>query len=194
VMSNSRTQRDMNVLAIPGSLRASSINAAFCRIFARCAPASVKVTVFSGLGLLPLFNPDLESDPPDSVLEFRAAIGRADVLVIASPEYAHGISGVMKNALDWLVSYEGTIGKPIALVNTSPRAHHAYESLREVLKTMSGAIVEEASVAISLLGVHAKEETMHKDANLHQSVMQIFDAITNYLSGAEESGPTFPVA
>src|SRR5262245_51317788 len=115
----------MNVLAISGSLRAASVNAAFCRAASRLAPPGIVVTHFQGLGSLPLFNPDLEHRPLPMVEEFRAVVGAADALLIASPEYAHGISGVMKNALDWLVSYEGFIAKPVAVVNTSPRAHHA---------------------------------------------------------------------
>jgi chromate reductase, NAD(P)H dehydrogenase (quinone) len=183
----------MNILAIPGSLRASSINAAFCRVVAQCAPTSVTVTVFSGLGGLPLFNPDLESAPPEPVLEFRKAIARADALLIASPEYAHGIASAMKNALDWLVSYEGTVDKPVALINTSPRAHHAYDSLREVLRTMSTQIIEAASVPIPLLGAHKTEVTMRADADVRQSAQQVLRAIAKHLSGVDAPGPAFPL-
>src|SRR5262245_46073355 len=100
----------MRVLAISGSLRKASINSALCRAAARLAPFSVNVTVLPDLGNLPLFNPDLEPRPPADVQAFRAAVGQADALLIASPEYAHGISGPMKNALDWLVGFEGTVG------------------------------------------------------------------------------------
>ncbi|MDF5726788.1 MAG: NAD(P)H-dependent oxidoreductase, partial [Rhizonema sp. PD38] len=73
-------------------------------------------------------------------------------LVISSPEYAHGIPGVLKNALDWLVSGEEFIGKPIALFNASPRAIYATASLTEIVTTMAGRIVPEACLTISLLG------------------------------------------
>src|SRR5215813_2849750 len=101
----------MNILAVAGSLRAASINAAFCRAAARLAPPGISVELLPGLGTLPLFNPDLEPDPPRPVVELRARIDAADALLIASPEYAHGIPGVMKNALDWLVSHEGFVAK-----------------------------------------------------------------------------------
>src|ERR1700750_2823244 len=97
----------MKVLAVSGSLRAASINSALCRAAARLSPPGMHVDVFCGLGDLPLFNPDLETLPPDAVQSFRSAVGHADALFIASPEYAHGISGAMKNALDWLVGFEG---------------------------------------------------------------------------------------
>ncbi|MDI1342306.1 NADPH-dependent FMN reductase [Polaromonas sp.] len=184
----------MNLLAISGSLRAASINSAFCRVVARLAPASLPVTVFSGLGELPLFNPDLESSLPRSVQEFRTIVGRADALLIASPEYAHGISGVMKNALDWLVSYEGTVHKPVALINTSPRARHAYQSLREILQTMSASIIDEASISLPLLGSCTTEDAMLSAPEVHRSVQAALAAIVAHLAGSSPKGPTFPLA
>ena len=151
---------DMNVLALAGSLRAASINAAFCCAAARLAPPGLTVLPYAGLGALPLFNPDLEAPLPQAVREFRDAVARADALLIASPEYAHGISGVMKNALDWLVSCEDFVGKRVAVVNTSPRAHHADEALCEVLRTMSATLVSDASVAIPLLAHCVSEAQM----------------------------------
>lgn len=142
--------RVARVLAIPGSLRASSINRAFCRAAARLAPDSITVEVFDGLGVLPLYNPDLEPSPPDSVLALRSAIMHADAILIASPEYAHGIAGPLKNALDWLVSFEGFVFKRTAVVNLAPRAFHARDALLEVLTTMSATPVAAACATIAL--------------------------------------------
>jgi NAD(P)H-dependent FMN reductase len=183
----------MNVLALSGSLRAGSINSAFCRVVARLAPPTIRVTVFSGLGDLPLFNPDLEDGPPEPVRLFRSAILKSDALLIASPEYAHGISGVMKNALDWLVSFEGVVNKPVALVNTSPRARHAYDALQEVLHTMSTDIIEDASRPIALLGFCATEEAMLDDPEIRKSAHYILQAINAHLAGLDEPRPSFPV-
>ena len=120
----------------------------------------MRITLFPEMGALPLFNPDLEAEPPRTVLALRSAVAGSAALLIASPEYAHGISGVLKNALDWLVSFEGFVGKPVAIVNTSPRATHAEEALREVLRTMSASIVEEACAAVPLLGAGLGEDGM----------------------------------
>ena len=138
----------MNILAISGSLRAASINTAFCTAVSELAPPSVNVEIYSGIARLPLFNPDQEPAPPAPVQEFRYAVGKADALLIAGPEYAHGISGVLKNALDWLVAYEGAVDKPVALINTSPRAHHAYDALRErqeLLQAVATGLVDAAA-------------------------------------------------
>lgn len=181
----------MNVLAISGSLRAASINSAFCRVAAKLAPMGVQVEVFPGLGGLPLFNPDREAGPPEVVRGFRESVDKADALLIASPEYAHGVSGAMKNALDWLVSFEGAIGKPVALVNTSPRAHHAYEALREVLVTMSTIVVPDASPSIPLLGSATTEEAMLGSAEVQAVTRRLFEALDVHLSGNAASGLNF---
>ncbi len=96
----------------------------------------------------------------------------------------------MKNALDWLVSFEGTVSKPIALVNTSPRAHHAYESLREVLKTMSTDIVPEASATIPLLGVCTSEEAMVSSTEVSNAIRGVLSALASHLAGSTASGPS----
>lgn len=167
----------MRVLAISGSLRVASINSAFCRAVTRMAPPSVAVTLYEGMAELPLFNPDLEPSPPPEVVKLREAVALADALLIASPEYAHGITGVMKNALDWLVSFEGAVGKPVALVNTAPRAQHARDSLAEILQTMAMIVVDGASVSVPLLGYCRTEEEMLRSPEVQGASRQIFAAL-----------------
>jgi NAD(P)H-dependent FMN reductase len=111
----------MKILALCGSLRRVSMNAALLRATARLAPAGMQVRIFDGLGELPLFNPDLEARLPAAVGRLHGAILDCEALLIASPEYAHGVTGVLKNALDWLVSFEGFVGKPVVIFNASPR-------------------------------------------------------------------------
>ncbi len=101
---------------------------------------------------MPHFNPDLEESLPDAVLRLRRVVGSADALLISCPEYARGIPGSFKNVLDWLVSDTEFPGKPVALINTSARAHHAQAALRLILETMSARLILAASITIDLLG------------------------------------------
>ena len=143
----------MNILAISGSLRATSLNTAVLQAAGRLAPAGVTIEMFEGIGNLPFFNSDLDGDRlPREVAEFRAAIGAADGLLISSPEYARGVAGVMKNALDWLVGSFEFPDKPVALINTSPRATHALAALVITLETMSARLVKDASITLPLPG------------------------------------------
>jgi chromate reductase, NAD(P)H dehydrogenase (quinone) len=180
----------MIILALSGSLRAQSVNSAFCRVFARLAPPGIAVNVYGELGTLPIFNPDLDSLPPAPVVELRRQLDAADVLLIASPEYAHGISGPLKNALDWLVAHEAFYAKPVSVVNTSPRAHHAYDSLLEVLRTMSASLIEDACVSIPLLGHVKSEEAMLGDNAICAAARRILDATRAHAASSETvSGP-----
>jgi NAD(P)H-dependent FMN reductase len=143
----------MNIIAISGSLRATSLNTAVLQAASRLAPAGATIEIFEGIGNLPFFNSDLDGDRlPREVAEFRAVIGAADGLLISSPEYARGVAGVMKNALDWLVASFEFPNKPVALINTSPRATHALAALTVTLETMSARLVKDASITLPLLG------------------------------------------
>src|SRR3954465_5108705 len=153
----------IRILAISGSLRAVSSNTALLQAAAALAPDGVEIEIYRGLGDLPHFNPDLEADEPPAVTDLRDRVRRADGLLISSPEYAHGVPGVMKNLLDWLVGGEEFIYKPVALLNASPRATHAQASLRETIRTMSGQIVEEAQIAVPLRGRPLDPEAIAAD-------------------------------
>ncbi len=139
-------QRD--ILAVSGSLRAASYNSALLGAAASVAAPGVTVTLYKAMHALPMFNPDLDPAQLPVVSAWRARVAAADGVLIASPEYAHGISGVMKNALDWLVSLEQFDGKPVALLNAAPRASHAHAALAEVLQTMSAQLVPGAALIL----------------------------------------------
>jgi chromate reductase, NAD(P)H dehydrogenase (quinone) len=127
------------------------------------APPSVRVTMFEGLAALPHFSPDLDAEGvalPPIVEDFRRQIGEADAVLISSPEYAHGVPGSLKNALDWLVSSSGMVYKPVGLLNISPRSRYAYTSLLEILGTMSTLLVPGALLELPLTRSMVTAESM----------------------------------
>ena len=143
------TPRPLRILAISGSLRARSSNTSLLRLAIDLAPDDVRIEMYEGLASLPHFNPDDDVDvPPPPVLDLRARVGAADGLLLCSPEYAHGVPGSLKNALDWLVASVELPHKPVALLNASPWATHAQASLLETLTVMTTRIVHEACVTI----------------------------------------------
>ena len=178
----------MEILALCGSLRAASINAALLRATRRLAPSGVHVRIFDGLGTLPLFNPDLEADLPPGPRALHAAVDAADALVIASPEYAHGVTGTIKNALDWLVGVPPFAGKRVAVFNASPRAHHAQDALRETLRTMSAGIVEGACLQLPLLGAKLDEDGMVASAEVSSVVRAALRALADPAAGPDDAG------
>jgi chromate reductase, NAD(P)H dehydrogenase (quinone) len=130
------------------------------RAMARLAPADVAVELYTGLATLPQFNPDLEADLLAPVRDLRDRIMSSSAVIIASPEYAHGVSGPLKNALDWMVGNESFVNKPVAVLNTSPRATLACAALLETLETMSARIAHDACITVPLLGRGFTEDAL----------------------------------
>lgn len=145
----------MRVLSICGSLRRASSNRALLEAAALLAPAGVTITAYAGLAAIPPFNPDDDVDdapPPAPVADLRAALAGCDGLLLSSPEYAHGVSGVLKNALDWVVRSGELSSKPTVLLNASARSQIAHPALLEILRTMDAKVLEEASTTAPLDG------------------------------------------
>ncbi len=141
----------VRILAISGSLRARSSNTALLHAAAALASPRATVKVFDGLDRLPHFNPDLDRDPPPlAVIEFRRTLRDADAVLISTPEYAHGLPGALKNALDWVVSSGEFMHKPVGLINASAASTFAVASLTEILTVIMARLVPAGSVTISL--------------------------------------------
>ena len=172
----------IEIIAISGSLRAASTNSALIAALAANAPVDCRVQVYDGLGRLPIFNPDDEGErtPPEAA-RLIEMIARADGVIVSCPEYAHGVPGGMKNALDWLVSRDAAVGKPAMLVHASPRSLYARAALSEIMRTMSFAMYEERALEIALLGKKPAEVEMilAEDAN-RQAMREAVQAFADF--------------
>jgi chromate reductase len=178
----------MRILAISGSLRAASSNTSLLQAAIGLAPPGVTVALYAGLGAIPPFNPDLDGDLVDAaVSDFRAQLREADAVLISGPEYAHGISGVLKNALDWLVGSGELVDKPIGVINASPRAQHAHEQLIEILTVMTGVLVPGATIAVPLLGRNLDAAGIAADPDIAEPVRAALAAL---VQGAGSTGST----
>jgi chromate reductase, NAD(P)H dehydrogenase (quinone) len=177
----------MHLLAISGSLRAASSNTAVLQAAARLVPPGVTIELYRRLGELPHFNPDFDDEKlPAVVGEFRALVGAVDGLLISSPEYARGVPGTLKNALDWLVGSFEFPNKFVALVNVSPRATHAQASLTTTLETMSARMVTEASVTLALLGTSLGADEIVATPELAQPLQKAIAAFVDAIKAGEK--------
>ncbi|MDP9809790.1 NAD(P)H-dependent FMN reductase [Rhizobium tibeticum] len=139
--------------ALCGSQRKASTNRRLLEALRDNAPVGVCVEICEMIGELPIFNPDREGEnTPALVEEFAAEVCACDGIIVACPEYAHGLPGGLKNALDWLFSRDEVPFKPVMIAHASHRGDFALEQLTEVLKTMSFDVVHDAFLRISLLG------------------------------------------
>lgn len=179
----------MRLIAISGSLRAGSSNTAALRAAVRLAPSNVSISIYDGIGDLPFFNPDLDNERlPPSVGAFRTLVGEADGMLISSPEYARGVAGVMKNALDWLVGSFEFPDMPVALINTSPRATHALAALTLTLETMSARIVNSACVTLPLLGTQSDEDGILANPELAEQLRGAISCFAREIEALKQAG------
>ncbi|MFN8441318.1 MAG: NADPH-dependent FMN reductase [Caldilineaceae bacterium] len=178
----------LRILAISGSLRAGSSNTAALQALSMLAPADVLVKLFTQLTDLPYFNPDLDETErlPTTVRAFRTQVGEADGLLICSPEYAHGVPGVLKNALDWLVGSVEFPYKPVALINISPRSIHAHASLVEILTTMSAALIAHPAFTIALPRNRLDVAGMLEDPSIRAALETAMEAFVQALKEVKD--------
>jgi chromate reductase, NAD(P)H dehydrogenase (quinone) len=139
-------------LTVSGSLRTGSSNSALLAAAASCVRFGATATPYSELASLPAFNPDVEESGaiPAAVIAWRSALTNADAVLFSSPEYAHGIPGVLKNALDWIVGSGEIVGKPVGILSASAASQYAHPQLVEVLTVMSARIIPSAVAVVDI--------------------------------------------
>jgi chromate reductase len=163
----------MRVLGISGSLRRGSLNAALLRAAAERLPAGVELVEFERLAEVPPYDEDADpstpagklagAEVPEAVRALREAIGAADAVLVATPEYNHSIPGQLKNALDWVSrpAGEGALsGKPAAAIGASKSMFGgvwAQAEARKVLGALGGGVVD------AELGVPLAHERLDAD-------------------------------
>ncbi len=182
-------------LLISGSLRNSSTNTAVLRTAQASAPEGVDAALYEGLGGLPHFNPDDETDLlPLAVAELRASVQAADALVFSVPEYAGAMPGSFKNLLDWLVGDDqpGAIaGKPVAWINASPRgAINAHDSLRKVLSYASATIVESACIEVPVTGIMIGADGLIADITTRERITSALATLASNDEGRDSTKAT----
>jgi NAD(P)H-dependent FMN reductase len=153
--AQSRAGGRMKILGISGSLRESSSNTTLLKILRSIPNAEVEFELYDGLGRLPFFSPERDdADVSEEVREFRTRLKRCDGIILSTPEYAFGMPGVLKNALDWTVSSGEFDKKPVAVLSASPTAlggDKAHAALLLVLSALSANVVERASFPIPMI-------------------------------------------
>lgn len=166
----------MKILAISGSVRKASSNTMLLTAVQSRALTPVAISLFTGVGSLPIFNPDLEDNrTPEDVLAFCKRIDEADAVIISCPEYVRAIPGGLKNAIDWLVSRDEIIAKPVALVHASHRGDDMLASLRIVLATVTDRFAEKIFLRIPL------SSTSQNEAKYELSRQENVTAIDEFL-------------
>ena len=180
------------ILGISGSLRERSYNTALLRAAAELAPPDVELEIFD-LAAIPLYNDDVESaGDPEPVAELRAAVAEADALLLATPEYNRGTSGVLKNAIDWLsrpALASVLRWKPVAIMGASSGrggTRRAQQQVRDALLFPGAVVLEQPEVAVPIAW-----ERFDPDLNLTDE--NTGAAVTELLAGLVELAHPAPI-
>lgn len=137
------------VFAICGSTRSASSNLSLLKAIKNLTSGIFEINIFTGIAEIPHFNPDLDNDhPPKEVILFRKQINTADGILICTPEYAMGVPGTLKNAIDWTVSSSEFSHKPTALITASSLGEKGHASLLETLKIIEADISDNTALLI----------------------------------------------
>lgn len=148
----------VRILGISGSLRKASFSTALLNILAEKASPAIEIELVT-LEEIPLYNEDLDQEPGiPAVANLKKAIAESDGVLIVTPEYNHGVPGVLKNALDWVSRpvFESCFkGKPVSIMTSSlafTGGVRAQYQLRETLISMHAHLVMGPEVVVG--GVH----------------------------------------
>jgi NAD(P)H-dependent FMN reductase len=114
-----------------------------------CLPNGTTFAIYEGIDTLPHFNPSLDAETaPAAVEHWRKALAAADGVIICTPEYAFGVPGSLKNALDWTVSSGSFNEKPVAIVTASSSGHKAHAALLDIFTALGASVPEDATLLI----------------------------------------------
>ena len=188
----------MRILGISGSLRTGSYNTKALKAAQLLVPAGVELDIYT-LQDLPLYNADVEKEGiPEPVLALRESIVAADAVLICTPEYNYSLSGVLKNALDWLSRSGGKPleGRPVAIMGASPGrlgTVRAQYHLRQILVHFNASVLNSPEVMIAKAheafdetGAFTNEQT----AAIVQRQLQALVDFADLLERGKATGPS----
>ena len=181
----------MKILAISGSLRAASTNTALLRATAELAPANVEIQLYDGLDTLPYFSPERDTEPaPEPIHVLRTQLREADAVIVCTPEYIHGMPGILKNMLDWLASSGEFVYKPVSVISASPSdmgGSLAHASLFHTLEVLTAYLPPDASLIIPFI-----RTKMDRNGNVIDSVLtqQLSDVVAALVKAVQTNPAT----
>jgi chromate reductase, NAD(P)H dehydrogenase (quinone) len=164
------------ILALPGSLRAESSSNVVLKIISENLPDLVSFEIYGHIGSLPHFNDPKEI--PQIVQDYKKKIQEADGILICTPEYAFGVPGSLKNALDWTVSSSEFVNKPVALITASSQGEKGHAALLNILTAISAKIPENGALLMSFIRARLQGDSFKNEGDLQQ-VKAVVESLTN---------------
>lgn len=166
-----------SILAIPGSLRSNSSTTAIIKQIIRLDQEEADITVYRDLAHIPPFD-DSPIVPP-IVREFKSLIAHADAVLICTPEYAFGVPGVLKNALDWTVGTGEFVNKRVGVITAATGGSYAHASLLLTLSALSARIVDHGTMLIAYVRSKLSESGEITDKQILKRLNLLISSLAN---------------
>lgn len=165
------------ILAILGSTRQRSSNLNLLKAIELLFVDDIVLTIFTGIAALPHFNPDDTDKDIAVVTVFRKAIQDADGVIICTPEYAHGVPGSLKNAVDWTISTNEFYHKPTALITASTDGRAGHAALLETLRTIEAGNIEQLQLLVQFISTKIGEDYIIKNETTLTEIKKLVTAL-----------------
>jgi chromate reductase, NAD(P)H dehydrogenase (quinone) len=170
------------VFAISGSTRSLSTNRQYIEAFREIAKDLMEISLYESIADLPAFNPDLDNEnAPAAVTSFRNCIREADGVLICTPEYAMGIPGSLKNAIDWTVSSCEFSMKPVALITASTSGRKGHQALLDVLNVIEAIPAKQDQLLIPFAKTKIDESNKIKDPATFKQLQDLVESFYNIM-------------
>jgi NAD(P)H-dependent FMN reductase len=184
----------IKILAISGSTRKASSNLNLINAIAALASKTFTVKIFERLSGVPHFNQDLDNENvPVEVADFRRQIREADGILICTPEYAIGVPGTLKNAIDWTVSSMEFSKKPVALITASLSGEKAHNSLLGTLLIIEAKMTADTQLLISFVKTKVNDDFKITDKETLNSVIKLIQSLTEIITKENTSLLSAPI-
>jgi chromate reductase len=173
----------ITLLAISGSTRKASSNLNLIKAITGLSSELFTIKLFDGLDRLPHFNPDLLTDDltPVEVTAFRKQIKDADGILICTPEYAIGVPGTLKNAIDWTVSSMEFSGKPVALITASLSGEKAHQSLLGTLLIIEAKMTTDTQLLVPFVKSKVNDDAQITDPGTLHAVNKLLRSLAEII-------------
>jgi len=142
-------------------------------------PANVEYSIYHDMAKIPAF--DDGNTIPDAVAVFRKLINESEGVFICTPEYAFGVPGALKNALDWTVGTSEFVEKPLALITAASLGKNAHAALLLIFKAISANIPEGGSLLIPYIRTKINEQGEIKDDGTKEEIMKVMQSLIDLI-------------
>ena len=176
------SQNKTRILGISGSLRPTSSSSAVLNVVAKLFPAHVDFKIYNSLAAIPAFNDSDEMPAP--VANFIKLVTEADGVFFCIPEYAFGVPGALKNALDWTVASTAFSDKPVALITAASQGDKAHAALLLTLSAIGTKMEDGAGLVISFIRTKLNENNEVKDVVTMDAITRV---VQTFLQAVESS-------